>query len=39
MRVERRRRVTWVCLVVNRRGREEPGERTEVVRDFEAHGL
>ena len=34
MRAERRGRVIWVCLVVNRRGREEPDERAEVVPDF-----
>jgi len=43
MRAERRGRVILVSLVVNRHvgryAREEPGERTEVVRDFQAHGL
>jgi RNA-directed DNA polymerase len=41
MRVERRGRVTLVRLVVNRRGREEPGERTEVeaVCHFQTRGL
>ncbi len=31
MRAERRGRVARVRLVVNRRGREEPGERTEAA--------
>src|SRR6476469_1526235 len=39
MRVERRGRIVWVCLVVNRCCRDEPGEWAEVVRDIEARGL
>ena len=36
MRAERRGRVVWVCLMVNRLCREEPGERAEekVVSDL-----
>jgi hypothetical protein len=43
MRVERRGRVARVRLVVNRHGREEPGERTEAagqaVSDLQVGGL
>ena len=37
MRAERRGRVARVRSVVNRRGRKEPGERTEVVRQAVRH--